>query len=185
MVLVAAIATLGGCAGGDEAAPVGDWVAAPPSAPPTSPKGPARLAKISSACKLLSAETVVDVLGSKSGSKLKARELPVDKSDGEVAYSCAYGKDGQEPFALTVSTRPDKADVAEKTIDNIAAGVGVETTPVEDLGAAGLGYVKDGFRVVAVTVPYEDDLRLVIFAAPQIVPQQKLEEVTGKVLAKI
>ena len=128
---------------------------------------------------------MVDVLGSKSGSKLKARELPVDKSGGEIAYTCAYGKDGQEPFALTVSTRPDKADVAEKTIDNIAAGVGVKTTRVEDLGAAGVGYVKDGFRIMAVTVPYEEDLRLVIFAAPEIVPQRKLEEVTGKVLAKI
>lgn len=184
-MLVAAIAGLGGCGGGDEPGSAAEWVAAPPSAPPPSSTGPARLAKISSACKLLSADALVDVLGSKTGSKLKARELPVDKSDGEVAYTCAYGKDGQEPFALTVSTRPGKADAAEKTIDNIATGVGVKTTPVEDLGAAGVGYVKDGFRIVAVTVPYEENLRLVLFAAPQIVPQQKLEEVAGKVVAKI
>ena len=181
----AAVAALAGCGGGQEAASGGEWLSSPPTASPPSPTGPARLAKINSACKILPADAVVKMLGSSSGTKLKARELPVDKSDGEVAYSCAYGKDGQEPFALTVSTRPDKADSARETIDGIAAASGVKTTPVEDLGEAGVGYVKDAFRIVAVTVPYEADLRLVIFVAPKIVPQQKLVEVTEAVVAKI
>ncbi|MEV0720764.1 hypothetical protein [Asanoa sp. NPDC050611] len=171
-----------GC--GSEAASSGEWVPPPPSAAPTS-KAPVRLAKVTSACKVLPAATVMKVLGPTSKTKLKARELPVDKSDGEVAYSCAYGKDGQEPFALTISTRPDQAEKAESTIDNIAAGVGVKTAPVDDLGAAGIGYVKDSFRIVAATVPYEADLRLVIFAAPEIVPQKKLVEVLDEVVKKI
>ncbi|GAA1899598.1 hypothetical protein [Asanoa iriomotensis] len=175
-----AVAVLAAGCGGGEPATGGEWVAAPPAS-----TAPARLAKVTSACKLLSAATVMKVLGPTSKSTLKARELPVDKSDGEVAYSCAYGKDGQEPFALTVSTRPDQSAKAESTIETIAAASGVETTPVDDLGTAGVGYVKDAFRVVAVTVPYETDLRLVIFAAPQIVPQAKLVEVLGQVVTKI
>jgi hypothetical protein len=181
--LFAAVGALAaGC--GSEVAGSGEWVPPPPSAAPTS-KAPARLAKVTSACKVLPASAVMKVLGPTAKTTLKARELPVDKSDGEIAYSCAYGKDGQEPFALTISTRPDQAEKAEKTIDNIAAGVGVETTPVDDLGAAGVGYVKDAFRIVAVTVPYEADLRLVIFAAPEIVPQKKLVEVLDQVVKKI
>jgi len=179
----AALVALAGC--GAEAASGGEWVAAPPSAAPPTPAAPARLAKISSACKILPASAVVKVLGSSSGTRLKARELPVDRSDGEVAYTCAYGKDGQEPFALTVSTRPDKADAARSTIDNIAAASGVETTPVEDVGEAGVGYVSDSIRIVVVTLPYKADLRLVLFAAPKIVPQDKMVEVIEEVVAKV
>ncbi|SNT60204.1 hypothetical protein SAMN05421812_11236 [Asanoa hainanensis] len=160
-------------------------MSAPPSDAPPEPTAPTRLAKISSACKILPASAVVQVLGSSSGTKLKARELPVDKSDGEVAYTCAYGKDGQEPFALTVSTRPDKAAAARTTIDNIAAASGAETTPVDGVGEAGVGYVSDSIRIVVVTLPYEDDLRLVLFAAPEIVPQDKLVEVVEQVVEKV
>ncbi|MEV4539409.1 hypothetical protein AB0J82_37110 [Asanoa sp. NPDC049518] len=177
-----AVAALAGCGGnGSETT----WVSPPPSATPPEATAPARLEKISSACKILPASAVVKVLGSSSATKLKARELPVDKSDGEIAYTCAYGKDGQEPFALTVSTRPDKADAARSTIDNIAAASGVKTTPVDDVGEAGVGYVSDSFRIVAVTLPYEADLRLVLFVAPKIVPQDKMVEVVEKVVAKV
>lgn len=179
------MAALAGCGAGQEAASGGEWVPPAPSAAAPSPTGPARLAKITSACRLLPAAEVVKILGSSSKTKLKARELPVDKSDGEVAYSCAYGKDGQEPFGLTVSTRPDKAEGAQETIDTIAAASGVKTTAVDNVGEAGVGYVKDDFRVVAVTVPYKTDLRLVIFAAPKIVPHQKLVEVLEEVVAKV
>jgi hypothetical protein len=179
-------ALVAGCGGGGEpAASGGEWVPPPPSAAPASKKPPARLAKVTSACKLLPASTVMKVLGPTSKTKLTARELPVDKSDGEVAYSCAYGKDGQEPFGLTISTRADQSDKAASTIETIATASGVETTPVEDLGEAGVGYVKDAFRVVAVTVPYKSELRLVIFAAPKIVPQKKLVEVLDQVVKKI
>jgi hypothetical protein len=181
----AALAVAAGCGGGEEPASDAEWVSAPPSSAPASPTAPARLAKITSACKLLSADTVVKILGSSSGTKLKARELPVDKSDGEVAYSCAYGKDGQEPFALTISTRPDQAEDAKETIETIGTASGAKVTQVDDLGAAGVGYVKDAFRIVAVTVPYDADLRLIIVAAPKIVPHKKLVELAGHVVAKV
>ncbi|GIF75585.1 hypothetical protein Asi02nite_51030 [Asanoa siamensis] len=178
------LAALAGCGGGDGAT-AAQWVPAPPSAVPPSPTAPARVAKLTSACKLLSAEAVMKVLGPTSKTKLKARELPVDKSDGSVAYACSYGKDGQEPFALNVSTRPDRADGAQEAIDAIADAYD-GSTPVEGVGAAGVGYVTDGgFRLVAIAVPYETDLRLVVFGGPKLVPQAKLVEVAEQVVAKI
>ncbi|SDZ67488.1 hypothetical protein SAMN05421684_8460 [Asanoa ishikariensis] len=57
--------------------------------------------------------------------------------------------------------------------------------PVEDVGEAGVGYVSDSIRIVVVTLPYQEDLRLVLFAAPKIVPQDKMVQVIEEVVAKV
>jgi hypothetical protein len=179
-----ALASLAACGGGAEAQTGGDWVA-PTSSPAPSPSAPARVAKITSACKLLPAKSVVKLLGGTASTKLTARELPVEKEEGDVEYTCAYGRGGEEPFVLKVSHTDDQATRAKDTIDNIAEASGSTTTPINDLGEAGVGYVKDDFRIVAVAQPYEKDLRLVIFVAPKIVPQKKLVEVMEQVVVKI
>jgi hypothetical protein len=184
VVAGAALALLAACGGGGQAEAGGEWLAPAPSASAPA-SAPVRVKKINSACKLLPAKKVTEVLGSSSKTTLEARELPVDKSGGEIAYTCAYGRGGQEPFALTVSTRPEDAASAKDRIGNIGRGIGVKTTPVTDLGDAGVGYVKDGTRVIVVALAYEKDLRLVFFAAPQIVPQTKMVEVAEQVVTQI
>lgn len=180
---------LTGCGGGGDSGPA--WVApatpdaaAASGAPATT--APARLARVTSACKLLPAPAVVKILGGSAGTKLTAKEQPVEKkTSGSVRYQCVYGRNGQEPFALTISSMPDRADTATETIDEIVQASGVKTTLVDGLGAAGVGYVQDGVRVLAAVVPYNKELRLVVFTSPTIVPHQKLVEATQHVVQQI
>jgi hypothetical protein len=166
-----------------------EWVS---SATPDAPKAPAtsapaRLAKITAACKLLPADVVVDVLGGSAASKLTAKEDPVERlAEGRVRHGCAYGKGAQEPFSLIVSTRPNRAADAASAIEAIAEASGVKTTAIDGLGAGGVGYVTgDGIRVVAVAVTYEDELRLVIFSGPKVVPHAKFVEVAERVVVQV
>lgn len=181
-----ALASLAACGGGAEAEAQtgGQWLT-PPSSPSPSPSARARVEKITSACKLLPATSVVKLLGGTAGTKLTARELPVEKEEGDVEYTCAYGRGGEEPFVLKVSNTDGQATRAKDTIDKIAEVSGGKTTPINDVGEAGVGYVKDDFRIVAIAAPHEKDLRLVIFVAPKIVPQKKLVEVAQQVVVKI
>jgi hypothetical protein len=43
----------------------------------------------------------------------------------------------------------------------------------------------DGIRVVAVAVTYEDELRLVIFSGPKVVPHAKFVEVAERVVVQV
>ncbi|MEH1125362.1 hypothetical protein [Micromonospora sp. CPCC 206061] len=156
-----------------------------PKAPATS--APARLVKITSACELLPAGVVVDVLGGSAASKLTAKEDPVERlEEGRIRHGCTYGKGSQEPFSLIVSTRPNRAADAAAAVEAIAEASGVKTTPIDGLGAGGVGYVTGGgIRVVAVAVTYEDELRMVIFSGPKVVPHAKLVEVAERVVVQV
>jgi hypothetical protein len=185
VVAVAAATALAGCgtASSPEGAGSPTWSesAAPSAAAPTAP---ARLAEVTSACELLPAKVVIDLLGGNAQTRLKATEDPVENLEaGKRRYTCGYGRDGTVPFALTVSTRPGQASTATDAIDAIADASGVETRRVKARGThkGGVGYVNDGFRLVALAVPYEDELRLVIFTGPQIVPHSKIAEVAQHV----
>ncbi|GLI01781.1 DUF3558 domain-containing protein [Phytohabitans aurantiacus] len=169
-----------------------EWVssAAPGTSPtPTAPatSAPARLKTIDSACALLPADVVVDVLGGTAASKLTAKEDPVERlEEGRIRHGCTYRKGQQEPFSLIVSTRPDRAADAAAAIEAIGKASGAKTTPVDGLGAGGVGYAtSEGIRVVAVAVTYEDELRLVIFSGPTVVPHAKLVEVAEHVVVQV
>jgi hypothetical protein len=184
-VAAATVVVLAGsaCGGGQDAAASGTWVT-PPSATPAA-SAPARLKEITSACKLLPAAVAVKVLGGSANTKLSATEEPVEKIDAKRRYSCGYGRDGQEAFSFIVQTNPDQADTVRQSIDAIASGSGVKTTRIEDLGADAVTYVSEGARVLAVAVPYEKELRLLVFSGPTIVPQSKFTELAKHVVTQI
>lgn len=186
-VVAVALTGCGAEAGGEVGAAV--WQA--PSATPDTPRapattGPARLKKITSACELLPAEVVVDLLGGSASAKLTAKEDAVERLDeGRVRHGCTYGQGGKKPFSLILSTRPDRAADAAAAIEAIGQASGKKTTAIKGLGAGGVGYVTDGIRLVAVAVTYEDELRMVIFSAPQVVPHAKLVEVAKHVVGQV
>lgn len=164
------------------------WVSsATPDAPQAlATSAPARLKEITSACKLLPVDVVVDVLGGSATSKLTAKEDLVEHlEEGRIRHGCTYGRVGQKAFGLVVSSRPKRAADAAAAIEAIAKASGVKTTPIDGLGAGGVGYVTDGLRLVAVAVKYEDELRLVIFSAPKIVPHAKLVELAKHVVVQV
>ncbi|SIM88093.1 hypothetical protein [Micromonospora cremea] len=184
-VAMAAVLIGGSACGGDgQQADAGvAWEAPTSSAPQVS--APARLAEITSACKLLPAEVTVKVLGGSADTKLSAEEQPVDETEARRRYSCAYGRDGQEALSFIVQVNPDRADTARESIDAIANGSGAKTTRIEDLGTDAVTYESDGARVLAVVVPYEKELRLLLFTGPTIVPQSKLTELAQHVIPQI
>ncbi|MGC5022412.1 hypothetical protein [Micromonospora sp. DT47] len=183
--MAAALLAGSACGSGDGQQPdsAAAWEAPTSSAPQAS--APARLAKITSACKLLPAGVTVKVLGGSAGTKLSAEEEPVDETETRRRYSCAYGRDGQEAFSFIVQVSPDRADTARESIDAIANGSGGKTTRIEDLGTDAVTYESDGARVLAVAVPYEKELRLLVFTGPTIVPQSKFTELAQHVIPQI
>ncbi|MDH6465645.1 hypothetical protein M2302_005847 [Micromonospora sp. A200] len=159
------------------------WKAPTSRAPQAS--APARLAEITSACKLLPAKVTVKVLGGSADTKLSAKEEPIDETATKRTYSCAYGRGGQEAFSFIVQVRPDRADTARESIDAIANGSGGKTARIEDLGTDAVTFESDGARVLAVAVPYEEELRLLVFTGPTIVPQSKFTELAQHVIPQI
>ena len=183
------LAALGVAACGADESSTGDAATRAASPTPAAPvtTAPAGIKQVTSACKLLPAAVVVKLLGGTAATKLAATEDPVEHlADGKVRYTCVYGNNGREPFALTVSTRPNQADTAAAAINAIANASKAKNTRVDVLGSGGVGYVTDGgIRLLAVAVPYETELRMMVFSAPQIVPHAKLVEVAKHVVAQL
>lgn len=173
-----------GCGDGD---PAPTWEepapAAPSAAASTAPKRPAR---ITSACDLLPATVVIDVLGGNEKTKLSGRELPREKTDnGNVWRHCAYGQGANEPFQLSVGTMPDRANTVEETIEAVREAGGKEAALIDGLGAGAVGYVEGQGRLVMAVTTYQKELRAVQFSAPAMVPQDKLVDVVRQVIGKI
>ncbi|MEJ3747933.1 hypothetical protein WEI85_32170 [Actinomycetes bacterium KLBMP 9797] len=158
-----------------------------PKAPQASAtSAPDRVKEITAACKLLPADVVVDVLGGSASAKLTAKEDPVERlAEGLVRHGCTYGQGGKEPFSLLVSVRPNRAADAAAAIEAIGQASGTKTTAITGVGAGGVGYITGAHRVVAIAVPYEDQLRLVIFTGPKVVPHAKLVEVAKRVVVQV
>jgi hypothetical protein len=189
-VLTAAAVTLvAGCADPESA----EWVPAETQATPTaavaaSPTAPVRPARVTSACMVLTADAVIDIMGGTSTTKLKARDDGVeDLGDGAKRYTCGYGRDGNEPFALSVTERPDPGGSVVASIDQIADYADGEAKRISGLGDGidGLTYVKGRFRGTAVAVPYRKNLRIAVFMAPRLVPRDKLIEVAEHLVTRL
>ncbi|MEV4987107.1 hypothetical protein [Micromonospora sp. NPDC053811] len=182
---VTGLTLLAGCAEPGAA----EWVA-PDSkaAAAASPTGPARPKAVTSACKILTADAVIDLLGGTSSTKLKAREAGVeDLGDGAKRYTCGYGRDGAEPFALSVTERPDPDGTVVESIDQIADYADGEVKRITGLGDGidGLTYVKDNLRGAAVAVPYQKQLRIAVFLGPQQLPRDKMVEVVQHLVTRL
>ncbi|MEU8238910.1 DUF3558 family protein [Actinoplanes missouriensis] len=170
-----------GC-GGEEPAPT--WKAAP-AASESAPKAPPRVSTISSACELLPAAQVTELLGGNGKTKLSAEELPAEKQEnGNVWRHCAYGRDGKQAFVLSVATMPDRSETVEETIDAVAKA-GQKSQLIDDLGAGAVGYLEDTTRSVLAVVPYRKDLRVVQFTGPALVPQDKIADPVRRVLTRV
>lgn len=186
-VLSAAVVTLvAGCAEPESA----EWVAAETRATPAaaSPTAPARPARVTSACKVLTAKAVIDILGGTSATKLKAREDGVDDlGAGAKRYTCGYGRAGNEPFALSVTERPDPDGTAVEAIDQIVDYADSDAKRITGLGDGidGVTYIKGAFRGTAVAVPYRENLRIAVFVSPPQIPRKKLIEVAEHLVTRL
>lgn len=186
IVLIAAVLTAGGCGG----PPPAEWidVASTPRVPAATSAAPIRPVEVTNACDVLPAKSVIDIMGGSSATKLKVRNDGVDDlGEGALRYTCAYGRDGTEPFALSVTTRPDPDGTVVESIDAIAAAGDGEAKRVKGLGEGidGVTFVKGPFRMVAVAVPYETDLRIAVFVAPKAVPRVKLVEMAEHLVTRL
>lgn len=162
------------------------WVASSKAPVDVPSAKPTRLARITSACKLLPPSTVIKFLGGTSQTKLTAHEEAVEKrSNGNVWRYCSYDRDGRAPFSLGVGTLPKRADTVKETIDAVAKAGGTSSVRISGLGADAVSYLGDGGRVIMTVVPFGTQLRAVIFTAPKIVPQDKLEDVARHVVKQI
>ncbi|MBO4209100.1 hypothetical protein [Micromonospora echinofusca] len=186
-ICVAAVAalTVAGCGGTSGTVPGNRWVGPSVTTGVTPVDAPVRLTRITSACALLPTETVVRVLGAGEGTRLTAQEEPVQDSGTSPKHSCRYGSDGREALSLVTSTLANQADTVSATLDRIADNSGATTRPVRGVGAGAVTYVSDGVRVLAVTVPHGDDLRLFILSGPSVIPQAKLTELARHVAPQL
>jgi hypothetical protein len=165
-----------GCGGGGSSGSASEWATSAP-APATSPaSAPARLTKITSACALLPADLVVKVLGSSSGTKVTAKEQPVDQRDSEPTLGCAYTYKGREAMAISVLALRDRAGDGAKTLDAIASKSGAKVTHLDEPGNEAVTYTSGGTRFLAFAVAYQSDLRVVLLTGAPIVPVAKYKE---------
>jgi hypothetical protein len=181
----ALVTTVAGCAEPESAT----WVPAQgqPSAA-ASPSAPPRLPRVTSACKVLTGKAIIDLLGGTSTTKLTAREDGVDDlGAGAKRYTCGYGRGGTEPFALTVTERPDQGDTAAEAIDLIVDYADKDAKRITGLGDGidGVTYLKGAFRGTAIAVPYEDKLRIAVFISPPQIPRGKLIEVAEHLVTRL
>ena len=168
--------------GGTAAEPT--WVA-PPSTAPAKPES-TKVAKITSACRLLPASAVIKSLGGTAQTKLAGREDAAEKGkNGSVWRYCAFGRDGREPFVLGIGTLPNRAQTVKETIDNFAQAGGTDLKRIDGLGADAVGFVNGANRSVVSAVPFQRELRVVIFTGPKLVPQDRLQTVVRQVVAQI
>jgi hypothetical protein len=173
------------CGGGESSGSAAEW-ATPGTATATSTaSAPARLTKITSVCALLPADVVVKVLGSSSGTKLTAKEQPVDQSDSEPTLGCAYSSKGQEAMAVNVVELRNQAGDGAKTLDTIASRSGAKVTHLDKPGGEAVTYTSDGARFLAFAVAYQSDLRVVVLTGAPIVPVAKYEELGERIAPQL
>ena len=178
------------CGGGESSASAAEWATPAPTttAPATATStasAPARLAKITSVCALLPADVVVKVLGGSSGTKLTAKEQPVDQSDSEPTLGCDYTSKGQEAMAVNVVELRDQAGDGAATLDAITSKSGAKVTHLDKPGDEAVTYTSGGTRFLAFAVAYQSDLRVVMLTGASIVPVAKYEELAEDIAPQI
>lgn len=183
LTVTAAALTATACGGGDSPGSAAEW-STPAAATPTA-SAAVPIKKITSACALLPAEVVVAMLGSSSGTKLTAKEQPVDQKDSEPTLGCAYTGKGQEVMAINVVALRDRARDGASTLDAIARKSGAKVTHLAGLGDAAVTYTSDGTRFLAFAVDYQSDLRVVLFTGAPVVPVAKYKKLAEHIAPQL
>lgn len=181
LVVTTAALAVTACGGGESSGSAAERATATaattaPATAASTASAPARLTKITSVCALLPADVVVKVLGGSSGTKLTAKERPVDQSDSEPTLGCDYTSKGQEAMAVNVVALRDRAGDGAKTLDAITSKSGAKVTHLDKPGDEAVTYTSGGTRVLAFAVAYQSDLRVVVLTGAPIVPVAKYEE---------
>ncbi|HZE33259.1 MAG TPA: DUF3558 family protein [Actinoallomurus sp.] len=185
--VVCLAASLAGCGQNTpDNPPAGSSVSAAPSASASRPSVIRLLrpvAKLSSACALLSAAELKALLGGGSSrTKVTATE---DKPDKE-SYTCEYGSGGNKPFALVVDSSDVRTFTPKDAVDAAAKVAHVKTQRVNGVGAAAVfNITKDGFGVISASKRSHGQTRSVFFSAPRNVPEHKFAEVARLVLSRM
>jgi hypothetical protein len=164
--------------------------ASSPSATPT-PRTAIRsmrpVAKVTSACRLLSAAELTELLGGTAGAtNVAAKEDKPDPAGGFVTYTCEYGSAGDYPFALSTQGVARAGVTPKMAIDAVARAAKVKTRRVSGLGSAAVYYtLKNGVSVLVAVKRSHGENRLASFAAPKAAPERKLAEVVKLVLSRM
>lgn len=180
-------ASLAGCGQSTpDSLPVGSSASAAPSASTSRPSVIRTLrpvAKLTSACALLSAVELKALLGGGSSrTKVTATEDKPDKG----SYTCEYGSGGKKAFALIVDSSNVRAFTPQDAIDAVAKAAHGKTRRVKGVGAAAVFYItKDGVGVFTASKRSHGQTRSVFFSAPAIVPERKYAEVARLVISRI
>jgi hypothetical protein len=186
-LVICVAASLTGCGQNTSYNPPADSSAfATPSASASRPNVIRSLhpvAKLTSACSLLSAAELKALLGgSSSQTKVTATEDKPDKG----SYTCEYGSGRKKPFALIVDSSNVRTFTPKDAIDAVDKVPHVKTQRVKGVGAAAVFHLtKDGYGVIAASKRSHGQTRSVFFSAPGIVPERKFAEVGRLVISRI
>lgn len=145
------------------------------------------VAKLTAACRLLSAAELKELLGgSSSATKVTAKEDKPDHTAGSISYTCEYGSGGNYPFALNVGGFGPGDFTPKNAVDAVAKAATVKTRRVSGVGSAAVYYtLKSGVSVLAAAKRSHGETRMETFAAPKIVPGKKFIQVAKLVLSRM
>jgi hypothetical protein len=171
---------------------------APPSTPAAgasvnaahiSPKPrPTPPAAVKAACPLLPVSDVKRLLGGNSHSQVVATEDHSEVPQGDsVSHLCAYSKPGgKSAFTLDVQTHAHPVLSPTQIIANVDKAANAPTHRVSGVGQAATFYkLPDGFSAMTAAKRSAGQVRIVIFVAPTIVPEQNFIDVEKLVLSRI
>ncbi|MER5916012.1 hypothetical protein ABT124_37770 [Streptomyces sp. NPDC001982] len=145
-------------------------------------------ATVDAACPLLPVRDLKRLLGGSSHSQVVATEDHSEESNGNSAgHICTYGKPGADhPFVLDVQTHAHPVLSPAQVVDNVAKGAPAPAHPVSGVGQAATFYTQsDGLSFMTAAKRSAGQVRIVIFGAPRIVPEQKFVDVEKLVLSRI
>jgi hypothetical protein len=145
---------------------------------------------LTAACPLLSAAELKRLLGgSGSQTTVTATEGTPDPSAASMSYTCTYGSNGRNPFALSVSevTAGGSTPASEiAAISDLAKSKQQTPESVAGVGEAAVFYsLPDNTSVLASAKQSQGKLRWVVFAGPAILAKQKFVDVEQLVLGRI
>jgi hypothetical protein len=185
---VCAAVLAGGCSG-----PATSADQTPPTASPSGTASSARhsairilppVAKVTSACALLSASELRTLLGGRT--KVTATELKPDRSGRDPFYTCKYGRQGKYPFDLAVLGLTQKGLTPQDATRAAAKASGVRTHNVAGVGDSAVYYtLNDGNSVLSADKLSQGEVRSADFVAPKIVPERKFIEVVKLVMSRM
>ena len=184
-LVICVAASLTGCGQNTLENPTADSSAAAPSASASRPsviRSLRPVAKVTSACALLSAAELKALLG---GGSSRTKVTATEVKSSKTSYSCEYGSGGKKPFALVVSSSDVRTFMPKDVVDAAAKLPHVKIQRVKGVGSAAVFQVTKSGGVIAASKRSHGQTRSVFFSAPKIVPERKFAEVARLVISRI